>query len=282
MRQQNERRVFDITERSVKLWASEYIPFEPTGWKKELKEELRSALNALKPEPDDGLYASYQARQAHFCDIENVLLYNVGSGVFRHLATSTLCIEGRLGYPYPAAREGFPHFYHYELSPRPAFRYWTPRETVVEWMGGEVSRVEQTPAFFWNYMKRAKPKIASSLPVGEFGIPVRIRTPRQSIHIANMIKPMLDGIICAFHQHDREIDEQVHVVLSNQLAITEHEIKRMLTEEQWNVLGARNLIQAYRNGVKWNPADERCLAIKIEVEYLADCWRVDGRLFSII
>ncbi len=279
---QKEAYLLNATGKEVKLWTCEYIPFEPSGWKKKLKQELREALKNMQPEPYDGLYASYQARQSHFCDIENVLLYNVGSGAFSHLSAPSICIEGKFASQDQAVREDLPHLYHYELSQQPTFKCWKPRQTIVQWTGENLSRMEQTSAFFWYYIKNAQHSISFKQSTEKFGIHVLIRTPRRSLNIASMIKPMLDGIICAYHKHDHLINDQVYRVLSHHLGISEDKIDLLLKDEQLNVLGSRSLLQSYRNGVKWNPADEHCLAIKVEVEHLAESWRVDGQLFTIV
>lgn len=44
-----------------------------------------------------------------------------------------------------------------------------------------------------------------------------------SLHQKEIIKSILDGIICAFHEHNYTVDEQVSSVLCQQLGISSEE-----------------------------------------------------------
>jgi hypothetical protein len=76
----------DGDESRVEAWSSVRLPFEPKGWLVEYRAELRNALRAMKAPAGSVLYAEYAAPEPASVELENVLLYNVGSGCYSHLA----------------------------------------------------------------------------------------------------------------------------------------------------------------------------------------------------
>jgi hypothetical protein len=69
----------------VAAWSESRLQFQPHGWQKEYRQALRTALGKLEAGPGQGLLARYLAPNNDFVDVENVLLYNVGTGVFAPL-----------------------------------------------------------------------------------------------------------------------------------------------------------------------------------------------------
>src|SRR5438552_4510390 len=69
---------------SVELWSTARLQFEPKGWQLEMRHDLRDALRALDGDQVSALYASPLIDSR--CDIENILIYNVGAATFRQLS----------------------------------------------------------------------------------------------------------------------------------------------------------------------------------------------------
>jgi hypothetical protein len=77
-------------ESGVDAWSTARLPSEPKGWLLELRNELRRSLRAMRATTSNVLYGEYAAPEPAFVDLENVLLYNVGSGCYSHLTTKGL------------------------------------------------------------------------------------------------------------------------------------------------------------------------------------------------
>lgn len=115
------------------------------------------------------------------------------------------------------------------------------------------------------------------------GLSLRIKVPKGvSVSVISVITPLLDGIIFAFHTH-KYIDVSVATHrLSSKMDVDTNELDRLLKIKTQAVLGSVDLIQPYRNFVKWNPADERLVLIDIKLEESTDnLWRHDGELFKL-
>ena len=82
---------------AVEAWATERLPFEPKGWML----ELRSALRQMRSHNGALLAAVYSSQVDAFCDVENVVIYNVGAGNFAATASAGLRLER--GYFCPPA-----------------------------------------------------------------------------------------------------------------------------------------------------------------------------------
>ena len=57
----------------------------------------------------------------------------------------------------------------------------------------------------------------------------------------------------------------------------------MLLDKDSTVLSTRPVVASYRNGIKWNPQDETCVACKIVINRQSEgtTFSMDGHLFSV-
>jgi hypothetical protein len=69
-------------EHGVSGWSNVRLPFEPRGDLRAYREELKAALRRMRPRHGEGLIATYGAPDHAFVDVENVALYNIGSGAY--------------------------------------------------------------------------------------------------------------------------------------------------------------------------------------------------------
>jgi len=76
----------DGSDTHVEAWSLVRLPFEPKGWLREYRRDLRTVLRSMREGQAGVLYAEYATPDQSFADLENVLLYNLGSGCFTHLA----------------------------------------------------------------------------------------------------------------------------------------------------------------------------------------------------
>ncbi len=71
-----------LTSEFVDVWLDRRLPFEATGDMLTLRTQLREAIRGLQCPKGSILCATYASADDSFCDIENILLYNVGPAVF--------------------------------------------------------------------------------------------------------------------------------------------------------------------------------------------------------
>jgi hypothetical protein len=91
-------------------------------------------------------------------------------------------------------------------------------------------------------------------------------------------------MISAFHQHDSSKIDEVVVRLKKYINLPTQQIENLLLNSGHAILGLRNLIQSYRNGVKWNPEDDAFQFVKINLDttqYHSDKWIIGGEIFTI-
>jgi len=102
----------------VEACSSSRLAFEPKGWQLDYRAELRQALRALKPVSGHVLVAELLTDDDHFFDVENVLLYNVGTSnvrpvtvdglAFRRLASASRHMSYRTRYTVAAMPDWLP------------------------------------------------------------------------------------------------------------------------------------------------------------------------------
>ena len=93
----------------------------------------------------------------------------------------------------------------------------------------------------------------------EIGVPAHAR-----LNLTAVAKPILDGVVAAFHRHlDDGTTDIVTSRVAAQLRVPDLEARAILTENPSAVLGARRLMWPWRDGVQWNPGDDRFVALRI-------------------
>ncbi|MFT4295850.1 MAG: hypothetical protein QM582_10610 [Micropruina sp.] len=272
---------------TVEAWSTVRLPFEPKGKLLELRTELRAALGSLVPAPGMQLHAVYGAADdQQFVDTENVLLYNVGTGAFRHLSRHAVVFERSYSYPPPPEDSGMPQdqlrYQRYVIEASAVLQHWRPAGTIASFEVGAASL--KTPAAVWSAIRRSAPTppLPSESPA-RFLVRLRIRDTRPShaTNLAGLVKPVLDGVISAFHSHAGEA-EQVARRLAD-LGIGEYDlIRRWLADARWAALGPRQLVRPFGpRGVQWNPADDHCVAAAVTIDPTpgdGPRWQLSGEL----
>ena len=83
-------------------------------------------------------------------------------------------------------------------------------------------------------------------------------------NLASFAKPLIDGTIAAFHAHDDLVSlDLVAGRIEEQIGVPAAEISSLLSRTETAILGSRRLLWKWREGVQWNPADDRCSAFRI-------------------
>lgn len=280
----------EATRNAVEAWSVARLLFEPKDWLLEMRNSLNAEIRHIEPSPDMGLYALYTSAEAGYFDLENILLYNVGTGAFTNLCKNSLCFERRVSAvaKLPQYIDNMRHHYYYSMiSSTDEPRFWKEEKLLARWNNIKFNSLRTTikPHTVWDAIKNGKVEVFEKVePYSFLGLNIKIQSPKdKKVNLAAVIKPLLDGIISAFHEQNGSPD----IVSTNRLATLlgkpPREIEKMLCNSQAAVLGKRNLIHPFREGIQWNPADDLCMAVKVTLEdsLAGQEWQMSGELFTV-
>lgn len=247
---------------AVQFWSDVRLPFEPKGEARRARDELRRALRNLTPTGE--LVAEYCSTDRRLCDVENVLLYNVGVAQFTTLSSKRIKVVRSFDVPplTPSGR-ALPHLHRYGL--------W--QQGLSAWRRGRLvgERVFVIPAPFrtstvWAVARALAATSEVESDSRELEVDVDITLPAtSSLGLASLMKPLLDGVVASFHCHDGSGDlDLLAGRLAGQLGAGTPEVKRLLLKGP-AALDARPLVRRFGEGVQWNPADDRLVAVEIRM-----------------
>ena len=276
----------------VELWSIKRLPFEPKGWLKRMREDLREAVLMIECDSDEVLHATYMSNVNQACDAENILFYNVGASYFTRSSSGGLRFERAFLEPPPLPRPLKERFGHYQFygpaKRRDGFVYWRSRSKLVQWeMSSEALGPSTSATSIWYWMKRGLGETGGVIvrEPSRFGLSVTLHAPSGWVlNPAALIKPLFDGIIAAFHSHDGSMLEQVSDRVARKLDVDASEVAGHLLSDSVAVLGSRRLVWPWGKSVQWNPADDRCVAAELVVytdKNRNGLWRLSGELFEV-
>ncbi|MBA3629478.1 MAG: hypothetical protein H0W55_07355 [Actinobacteria bacterium] len=271
-------------KRLVEGWAQQRLPFDPKdGWKKDFKVELGAAIRRLVAGPHEGLHATYTNPQTDRVDIENALIYNVGTSAFRNSAHTQLKFERSFDAP-ASPRAHLEHYYRYEIVPlSEPLSAWRRGSSLVDWSSRLASLSFDTKAaVVWWATKHGEIKTHVDSPhAGWFGLQLEVEAPETAGNLADFVKPLTDGAIAALQSHApgpdlAELAERV----ARSLGVNPAAVAQALCDESTAVLSGNRILWKRGIGVQWNPADERCVAgILRRTGSSSAEWVVRGKLF---
>lgn len=277
----------------IEAWSVVRLPFEPKGTARDFRDALRAALRGSSAGTGH-LHAVYGAAESgRPVDAENILLYNVGTACLRHLMTAGVSFERSFQHPLPPVNSGLPsaglHHHRYEFGGSPALQYWSRGEQLASFVDVPVSSLAK-PGPVWAALRaHAEPPPRESGYVGPFIVDVSIgdahRERRPSA--ADQVKPVLDGVISAYHSHEGDC-ALVAERLANLGLGDPSRLQRELGDPVWNVLGSRVLVWPFGPaGVQWNPADDLCVAahvrpVSVPLDRSGPRWRLAGAIHAAL
>ena len=251
----------NVGENVVEAVSKEYIPFDPKDWRKDFRDNLRQALkDTLSADAHSKLFASYSGPSVGVADLDNILFYNIGASCFQSLKVTELLME----VGTPSEKEEFPHKYLYRVVDELPALSWTkdPKNLIVRW---DCVKFEKKQTFnFWLALVKSNNivEVNPLSPGQRFGVEIFLTLPMgEKINLASVVKPLLDGTICAFHGADSAMHEQADSV-AGRLRIP----KELLLQTK-NVLGKTCFARlgGIQHPVIWNPQDDRCMAVRLAV-----------------
>lgn len=275
----------------VEGWSVKGLPFEPKGVDREFRDALRRAIRQLSVAPRDVLHGVYASEVVANCDAENILFYNVGIRPFRRLTQLGLRFER--AYITPPIAPGvlcpYRHYHRYWMSSRAdRFRHWDKVQIVARFEAEAITTMAELLAAssIWYRVKRGDTAILNNSAIlgQHFGISITIRKPPDSaLSLASIVKTVLDGVISAFHAHDGTKLDDVSERLGAKLGIATIDARSQLLEKRLDLLGTRKLVWPYKNGIQWNPADDRCVAAELLINGTGteSGWELSGELFRV-
>ncbi len=272
-----------VDSKNVQVWSSTRLPFEPKGWLKDLREQIRHDLRHLKLGREGVLYASYVSSEKRFCDVENVLFYNVGPSNFNNLTRNGLRFERGFVEPPKLDRFSFPHFQQYSVE-KNSFSYWKPENELATFSSVPLnnfsgnSKVDEV----WFSLKRGNIERLDSTEIPQyFGLNIEINSNKE-MKISSILKVLLDGIISAFQCHLNDSEPSLFDMTSKRLGINSEKVRELLLDRKNAVLGSGKLIHKFSNSIQWNPKDDGLVAVEIIPKHdNSTSTTFSGNLFSV-
>lgn len=290
--------LFDIAanEKSVLAASDFYVPFEigasqgdKRGQIAEFKSNLRTAAAMMRPQDQEVLFAQYaeDGEQSRLFDLENMLFYNIGPAAFASCAVRGISFSALPDKAALCRQNGLrerKHVYSYRCLPlSEAEACFDALPLMAEWTDVPLDRHEaDTPAKYWKAVRSARDKV-TAFDYGEsplsscFALRIELFLP-QKVRLANMVKPLIDGVVCAFHGANASC-----------LACLTDFCRRQRCEELSlpgrfpAVLGERTFIRPYRNGQSflWDPADDLCKLALVTASYDAETPLFSGKIYRL-
>jgi hypothetical protein len=171
------------------------------------------------------------------------------------------------------------------------FTHWNQGRSVASFDWTEVKGFKSdkplAPVWLAVWRGGAEPSCPVMAHDAEFGVRVEVRPPYGHQPVwAGLVKGIVDGVICAFHAHtDATVLPEVVTRLAKTLPALAEEIDGYLRGNDRAVLGeVYRLVAPYRSGVKWDPADHRCVAGEVlpdPAEPGDARWLIKGKIFEL-
>ncbi|MCF8567814.1 hypothetical protein LLE49_24135 [Alicyclobacillus tolerans] len=263
------------SDSTVELWSTARLPFEPKGWMRQMRDDLRQALHQIRPETDKSfLQAAYISTDTGYFDTENVLLYNMGVAAFKHLCLHGISFKHTVQVPpnCPVTLNGeAAHFYRYKATPTPTLSLTDDNDTIAKWPSTACPPLTQStkPHVLWGLLRQQDATTIVKEWSGTFGLELTLSVPRDAvINTVGLVKPLLDGIVSAFHTHDGSRLSDVANRLSSMTGLPPARIESLLMESDKAVFGRTRLIYPHGQGVQWAPNDHLCVEATLHVEYV--------------
>lgn len=276
--------------KAVEGWSVKRLPFEPKGWLIDFRNDLRTAIHSLRSHPGQILSAVYATAQSGFCDIENILFYNVGPSHFTSLMNAAVSLERCYSHPDPPYPLNSPHLHYHRYTMKDAhgdFSSWQTGNLAAAWEDIEIAqssgKIRATNIWYRLRSHPLKTLHMPACPLTQFGLSITVTVPDTiTVTLAPLMKPVIDGVVSAFHAYRGAEIERISQWLGTELGRAPHEIADLLQHPGQAVLGERRVVYPYRNSCKWDPADELCLAAELFLQpRTGKDWLMSGKLYEL-
>lgn len=289
---------FDIVANQQSVFAASdfYIPFEighiqsdKNTQIRDFKSKLRTAIEMMRPQNSEILFAQYDedGEKNRFFDLENMLFYNLGSSAFANCASHGISFSALPDKAALCQQNGIKNrkcVYCYQCLPLSAAESnFADLPLMAAWNDVPLDRHEaNSPAKYWKAIRNTRDRVTvfdyAESPISNyFALKIELYLPIQ-VKLANTIKPLLDGVICAFHGESAR-----SLACLTDFCTRQHCEELSIPNKFPFVLGEREFIRPYRNGQSflWNPADDLCKLALVTVSYGAEMPSFSGKIYEL-
>ena len=272
--------VVRASEGRVDGWATSPLSFEPKGPMLEYRQALRDALGHLAAGRGRTLVAAFASADARRCDVENLLVYNVGVSALAHLHVDEVVLARSWDPPAPPAGASMTltHHHHYELTdgppPAPACG-----ERLVAYLAPTPLRLPVRIERVWYDIRSNGHMVACGVTSATERLEVSLtihRPPAASRPaLLGMVKVVVDGFMCALHRHDGTALDAVAQRLGARLGVSTEQVGELLVANPVAALGMRRLLWPFGDFVQWNPADDGIVRLHVATQP-SPAWQLSG------
>lgn len=265
----------------VEAWSLRRLPFEPTGELMHLRSALKRALLSLEVPKGSLLRAVYCSTDRSLVDLENVLFYNVGVQAFNSVARSGVVFEREFELP-PDTRDGQEHYWRYEAVEDVKFERVARSEPVALFEAAlpEPPTESTKVAVVWQAIRAGSISVDKPLPADDaFGLDLTLSLPVAPRNVVSFVKPVIDGVLAGLQAYEGQELAEVSRRVGRQLHLPAEQVEALLQPLGQEAFAPGRTLWPRRDGVQWNPPDDRLIAAAIRLERGATC-RISGDLFA--
>lgn len=268
-------------ENRVEGWAAAPLPFEPKGWMLQYRQALRATIAELPTAPGRALVGCYATADARRCDVENLLLYNVGLAAFARLQVHDVILMRATMPPPPpeVMSKALGHYHRYELVDAPP---QLPSGRTVAHLAPMPVRMSLRVESLW-YDIRSRGRLdvchGAGLPLA---VEVTVHRPPAVSRpwLLSMVKVLVDGFISALHTHDGTHLPVVAERLGARLNVPADRVAELLSVNAADLLGLRRLLWPFRDFVQWNPADDIIRWLRVRTQ-ASSTWQLSATVSTV-
>ena len=282
----------DSNSKSLNVISDFYIPFEPKKTNVAIREKvlsllqnIKSSIKKLSVEDNELLFATYyESDKNRFYDVENMLFYNIGTSTFSNCCKTQVAFMGdeqRFSQNQKSTLNADnKYFYSYKIVTIDEINALiNNKEIIADWKDIDVNLdIPQSAMRYYSTIRANanKVNIPSTLNTdfNLFGMKIEITLPNKNLP-TSIMKPLLDGLICAFHGEDGATQNTLNLMFGNEVG------QEYVKNENLNIFGKRQYVDVYRgvNSYKWNPEDERLQFAWITVKK-GNVAKIDGQIYK--
>jgi hypothetical protein len=276
----------DTPKKRVEMWTVKRLPYGRRDAFTEVRAYLAKELRGLAAEPGQQLLATYASAVHEFVDTENVLLYNVGMSAFANSSRFGLRFQREFTSPpaIPAEQLEWHHYHSYSLEDHGDHSIPSNQTVRLRFELPRISTSLKPHLYWWAAKQGTFHRIGNtnlfSLP---FCMSITLVGPPIRCNLAEIVKPLFDGVISALHYYPGILSTDVVCNrIATELKISSVQVAEQLSDPTNAILGGRIIVRPTRTFVAWNPADEHCLIGELFVKNSsAACWSVEVALSSV-